>query len=230
MLVFTVIKTLALPILTQVLSVLPNSPKETFIDIQNIFFRFVWNNKRDKIKLKVIMNNYEEGGLKLPYIESYCYALKMSWIQKLLDPMNHSQWKLLLSDKIEKIGGDKVWLLKKVGIEKISTKFNPFWRDIFLIWSKILEGEEVNVATHVKCQPIWLNPSITINRTVVLNEKWQEKGIFFINDMKTNGNGLMSVVELDLKYQIHVCSTIVYQVASRDFGNASFKIVQGFCL
>jgi hypothetical protein len=39
------------------------------------------------------MNNYEEGALKLPHIESYCYALKMSWIQKLLDPMNHSQWK-----------------------------------------------------------------------------------------------------------------------------------------
>jgi hypothetical protein len=38
MLVKLVIKTLALPILTQVLSVLPNPPKETFIDIQNIFF------------------------------------------------------------------------------------------------------------------------------------------------------------------------------------------------
>jgi hypothetical protein len=42
----TVIKTLALPILTQVLSVLPNPLKETLIDIQNIFFRFLWNNKR----------------------------------------------------------------------------------------------------------------------------------------------------------------------------------------
>ena len=67
----TVIKTLALPILTQVLSALPNPPKETLIDIQNIFFRFLWNNKRDKIKRKVIMNNYEEGGLKLTHIESY---------------------------------------------------------------------------------------------------------------------------------------------------------------
>jgi hypothetical protein len=26
------------------------SLKETFIDIQNIFFRFLWNNERDKIK------------------------------------------------------------------------------------------------------------------------------------------------------------------------------------
>jgi hypothetical protein len=96
-----------------------------------------------------------------------------------------------------------VWLLNKVGIQKISTKFNPFWRDIFLNWSTILEGEEVNDATHVKCQPIWLNPSITINGKVVLNEKWPENGFFFINDiMKTNGNGLMSVEELGLKYQI----------------------------
>ena len=117
------------------------------------------------------MNNYEEGGLKLPHIESYCYVLKMSWIQKLLDPMNHSQWKLLLSDKIEKNGGEKVWLLKKVGNEKISTNFNPFWRDIFLNWSKILEGEEVNNATHVKCKPVWLNPIIKINGKVVLRER-----------------------------------------------------------
>jgi hypothetical protein len=64
-----------------------------------------------------------------------------------------------------------VWLLKKVGIQKISTKFNPFWRDIFLNWSTILEGEDVNDATNVKCQPIWLNPSIKINGKVVLNEK-----------------------------------------------------------
>jgi hypothetical protein len=61
------------------------------------------------------MNNYEEGGLKLPHIESYCYALKMSWIQKLLKPMNHSQWKLpvLLLDKIEKIGYSKKLEFKK---------------------------------------------------------------------------------------------------------------------
>jgi hypothetical protein len=61
------------------------------------FSRSIWNNKRDKVKQKVNMNNYEEGGLKLPHIESYCYALEISWIQKILDPMNHSQWKLLLS-------------------------------------------------------------------------------------------------------------------------------------
>ena len=101
--------------------------------------------------------------------------------------MNHSQWKLLLLDK-------------NVGIEKISTKLNPFWKEGFLNWSKIIQSEEVNDATHVNYQPIWLSPSIKINGKVAQNEKWQEKGIFFINHiMKTYGNGLMSVEELDLK-------------------------------
>jgi hypothetical protein len=37
----------------------------------------------------------------------------------------------------------------------------------------------------------------------VLIEECQERGLFFINDiMNTNGNGLMSVDELDLKYLI----------------------------
>jgi hypothetical protein len=122
-----VIITLALSIFTQFLSVLPNPPKETSIDIQNIFSRSIWNNKRDKIKRKVIMNNYEEGGLKLPHIVSYCYALNMSWIQKLLDPMSHSQWKLLLLDKIEKNNGvTKYDYLKKSELKKFLLSLTHF--------------------------------------------------------------------------------------------------------
>jgi hypothetical protein len=36
-----------------------------------------------KFKINVIINNYEEGGLKLPHIQSFCKALKMSFLHKL---------------------------------------------------------------------------------------------------------------------------------------------------
>ena len=58
------------------------------------------------------------------------------------------------------------------------------------------------ISSFSNCLDQVLHTNIKINGKVVLNEKWQEKGIFFINDMKTNGNGLMSVEELGLKYQI----------------------------
>jgi len=55
---------------TLLLSLLPIPPKETLIEIENIFFQFLWNNKRDKEKRKIIMTNYAEAELKLPHIES----------------------------------------------------------------------------------------------------------------------------------------------------------------
>ena len=71
----------------QILTVLPNPPAEDMKEIQDTFYRFLWDGKPDNIKINVI-NNYEEGGgeggLNLPHIESFCKALKMSWFQILL--------------------------------------------------------------------------------------------------------------------------------------------------
>ena len=63
------------------------------------------------------MNNYEEGGLKLPHIEAYCYALKNVLDSKTTRPNDPFSMETT-PFKIEKIGGDKVWLLKKVGIKE----------------------------------------------------------------------------------------------------------------
>ena len=41
-----VTKTLALPILVQCLTVLPNPPYSTLNDIEEIFYQFVWNGKK----------------------------------------------------------------------------------------------------------------------------------------------------------------------------------------
>jgi hypothetical protein len=50
----TVIKTLALPILVQSLTVLPNPPDSILNDIEQIFYKFLWNGKKDKIKRSII--------------------------------------------------------------------------------------------------------------------------------------------------------------------------------
>ena len=66
----TVIKTLALPILVQCLTVLPIPPDLILNDIEKIFYKFLWNGKKDKIKRSIIINEYEEG-LKMPNIQSF---------------------------------------------------------------------------------------------------------------------------------------------------------------
>jgi hypothetical protein len=61
----------------------------------------------------VIINEYEEGGLKRPHIQSFNKALKMSWLHKLLDTFNHSPRKLRLLGDMQKWGGSNILYLNK---------------------------------------------------------------------------------------------------------------------
>jgi hypothetical protein len=72
---------------------------------KKIFYTFLWNGKKDKIKGSVIINEYEEGALKMQHIQSLYKALEMSWLHKSLDPFNHSPWKVLLLGSIQTWGG-----------------------------------------------------------------------------------------------------------------------------
>jgi hypothetical protein len=84
------------------------------------------NGIKDKIKRSVIINEYEEGGLKMLHIQSFYTALKMSWLHKLLDPFNHSPWKALLLGSMQKWGGSNILYLSKEGLEEITEQVNPF--------------------------------------------------------------------------------------------------------
>ena len=185
----TVIKSLALPILIQSLTVLPNPPSRILTEIQNMFFSFLWNGKPDKVKRKVMIGPYENGGLKMPHILSFCQALKMTWINKLVDPLNVSAWKTLFIDLYNKFGADKLWMMPPDGIIKISAHLNKFWRDVFLNWSSLYEGV-TDTPNGILSQSIWFNNNIRVNNEVIFYEKWCESGIFFVNDLLNENNEL----------------------------------------
>ena len=198
----TVIKSLALPIIIQSLTVLPNPPVHIFVELQRLLFGFLWNKKPDKIKRNVIINPYEKGGLKMPHIPSFCFALKMTWIHKLLDPLNNSPWKILLVDQYEKFGGDKIWFMTREGLEEISSHFNSFWRDIFLNWSILCEGS-TNTVEGVLAQPIWLNNFLRMNNKTMNMKRWIHADIFFVNDLLDESGEFMSYEVFKNKYNFN---------------------------
>ena len=82
--------------------------------LKKIFYKFLWKGKQDKIKRSIIINEYEEGGIKMPDIQSFYKALKMSWLHKLLDPFNHSPWKVLLLGSFPHKGNNKITELRTI--------------------------------------------------------------------------------------------------------------------
>jgi hypothetical protein len=91
--------------------------------------------------------------------------MKIVLALELLDPMNMSEWKILLLSYTGTYDGDKILYLKKEGLESISDKLNPFWRDILLNLSEMLspKDEEENSIINILSQPIWLNFNIKRN-------------------------------------------------------------------
>ena len=74
----TVIKTLALSKINHLFMALPSPPTYIFKNLQSLFYRFVWNDQRDRIKRKILVKDYREGGLRMVDLVSFDKALKLT--------------------------------------------------------------------------------------------------------------------------------------------------------
>ena len=61
------------------------SPSEAIIkELKTSMFKFLWNCKPDKIKRDLIIQDYNDGGLKIIDNSSLNKALKASWVRRIL--------------------------------------------------------------------------------------------------------------------------------------------------
>ena len=56
---------------------------------------FLWDDKQPGIKKEVLYNGYENGGLKLPHLDTTLKANKITWVKRLMVADNNCVWKIL---------------------------------------------------------------------------------------------------------------------------------------
>jgi hypothetical protein len=61
----TVIKSLAIPIITHLLTILPDPDKALIKEIEDVLYIFIWNKPKGKVKRSLLKQEYSEGGLKM---------------------------------------------------------------------------------------------------------------------------------------------------------------------
>ena len=67
------------------------TPSSNCIDkIKDLLYKFMWNNKRDKIKRKVMNQDYKLGECRMTDITIQNKALKLSWIPTSLKTLTLS--------------------------------------------------------------------------------------------------------------------------------------------
>ena len=134
----TVIKCFALPKLVYPLTVLTNQSQQTIQLIKTNMFNFLWDNKPDKIRRDIIIQDYKDGGLKMIDIEKFIKSLKSSCIKRILDTSNNGVLKNIYLKKINKFGG-KLFFESNIKKNDITKHFSDetFLQNILLSWVDI---------------------------------------------------------------------------------------------
>ena len=139
----TVIKSLALLKLIYPLTVLQKPSPEQIKQLTNSMFKFIWNSKPDKIKRKQLIQNYQNGGLRMLDIDLFINSIKCSWIKRLFDNKNNGQWKIFYTNKINKYGG-KLLFESSLNKENIINMFPKctFLQEILLASLNVLNNDK----------------------------------------------------------------------------------------
>ena len=185
-----VLKSLAISKLVHLFTALPNPPEEIIQKLQKKCFKFLWAGKPDRIKRTTMYNTVDKGGLKIPNIDIFSKALKISWIKRLFSG-EAGTWTSLFATATEDFGGNYIWLCTDKSPQFLK-KLNPFWQDVYKSW---LELANSDVKDDPRRQPIFHNPNILISGKPFFYPKWFNAGILYINDLISESRQFFPLTE-----------------------------------
>ena len=192
----TVLKSLALPQIFYLLLTL-SAPHYCLKQVNNLIFKFVWNNKPDKIKRQTLIGPYEYGGLKIPDIFTIQEAFCASWIRRLCDPST-AHWKALPLHWLSYYGHD--FLIFHFNFRNVSNfpfldRIPEFYKQVIVAWHKA-GGGCVNLPkpSHlgIRNQIIWGNINLSNKGKTLFYQNWIQSNIIYVHDILDENGDFLS--------------------------------------
>ena len=195
----TVIKALLLSKLVHIFSSLPNPSEAVIKKIETIFFRFIWNDKNDRVKRSKLIQQLELDGLNMIYLHGFVRSMKISWIQRFYKS-NHA-WSLIVQKNIPLFEDLRTYGSKKLrSITK--TLKNQFWKEVLEAWTDFFELYKPST-DEIITETLWFSDVTKFNNSIV--KCWDARGIRFIADLINRDTGtLYSKNEIENIYNVRM--------------------------
>ena len=207
----TVIKTMALSKLSHLVLVLPEIDKSKFKRLENLFFKFIWGDKPDKVSRDHVKLSEKAGGLGMVDIVQFWTALKLSWLRRLIK--SKAFWPIILELNVQKQLGKHISStdLLQLGpnlLTNIGKKFcNNFWKQVFIAISSLMQGAIFCSPEKILMSPFWDNSNILRNNRPIKTSAFPviSSKLKTIADFYINGTNIFaSKHELERKYDIEI--------------------------
>lgn len=194
----TVIKTVVLPKFNHLFMALPN-PSQVFMKTLNDSLQeFLWHGP-NRVKSKVLVKSYRQGGLKMIDTFNFISSLKLTWIRRLLIDDRH--WQLFIK---EQVNLNNMFSLGKDYIEVQAKSIkNLFWKDVLHSYIKLIDSTEIDTAQKVLSLPCFYD-RVKIGGVGFYNKNWYEHGIRFISDFFNTDGSFYTLENLRNQYKIKI--------------------------
>ena len=194
-----VLKSLILSKLTHLWLLLPNPPEAFFQTCQKLCYKFIWNNKPDKISRKVAHKSVKEGGIGIPELKTFVSSLKLSWIRKV-ERSSHKWKTIFLANFPNWEDGEKY------GPEFVSNfrKHNIFWTEVFEAYQQFFYKCIPKTSAELLSEPICFNKNIQIGKKCIVSNALRRKNIYFLSDCFDCQGKLLSYTSFKEKYSLNI--------------------------
>ena len=175
-----IINTLTASLFTYKMSVLPRITDDIVLKYNTMIEKFIWNNRKPKIKLEILQASKRQGGLGLINLRIKDASLKAAWVKQISEDVYLRE---LALSKLHKGLQENIFRCN-INEKDIRRLFpNSFWRDVLIAWSHLAFEENVN-PENTLLQIIWYNSHIKVGGELLqFDQAVWDKGLRRIIDI-----------------------------------------------
>ena len=193
----TVIKALLVSKLVHIFTSLPNPAETVTRKIETIFYRFLWNDRNDRVKRSKLVQRTDIDGLNMVHLHGFMKSMKISWMERLYKS-NHA-WSLIVRRNIPFMEDLRTYGSKKLK-EIIRTIQNQFWKEVLEAWTEFFEIYKPS-SDQIITEKLWFSDRSKFDNSII--KRWDAKGIRYIADLISNTTGkLYSKNEIETIYGV----------------------------
>ena len=162
-----------------------------------VHFEFLWTGPA-KIKHKVVVKQYCEGGLNMINLKAFVNSMKLTWLRRVI--LSDSPWQSIVDNKIN---FQELFSLGRSYIDSLSKNVkNKFWIDVLRAFSELLSLQKNITQEFVLSSSIFHNPEIKVGGKPLWIKTWYQKGLLYVNDLLAENGNFYSQTDIERKYNI----------------------------
>ena len=176
-------------------------PSSLFTKLKKMFTTFIWNGKRPRVRLSLLYLPYDRGGLKMPNIQWYYWAVNLRSIMYYFTSESTPAWlEIEKSSVTPKLPLNLYMHSADLKTLRKQTN-NPFVLNSIRIWYEVRKYLGQTQHSLSGFSPIWGNQRFTPGRDDYGFQIWANKGLSKVKDLYKD-NIFMTFEELMITYDI----------------------------